>query len=191
MPNPARKLLLSRRPSQRWREHRTCKRSALLRRLRRNKPDGRDPLPNPADESYHRAARWTGIFRADARVRIQLGQRKLARNPVRPSGDRPSVWAAVARPAGLLPTSDDKHSVWERMPSEFRAELAAQAGHDLYPYLRQAVHTTSMQLDPRSRIILSPVGEWDILTASAGRRPDSGVDGISQAIGSARTSPLS
>lgn len=41
-------------------------------RIRRNKSVGRDPLPNSGDESYHRAARWTGVLRADAAIRIQL-----------------------------------------------------------------------------------------------------------------------
>ena len=36
-----------------------------------NPTDG-SHLPNPANESHHRPARWTAIFRADDPVRIQL-----------------------------------------------------------------------------------------------------------------------
>lgn len=60
-------------PSQRWREHRTPKRgAALLGRLRHNQSDGRDSIPHQANESYDRAADWTGVLRADVAVRIRL-----------------------------------------------------------------------------------------------------------------------
>ncbi|WP_204801903.1 hypothetical protein [Mycobacterium riyadhense] len=66
---------------------------------------------------------------------------------------------------GLLPASEDTQSVLDRIPAEFRAELAALATDDLYPYLRHAFHTISTQIDPNSRIMLTPSDGWSVLTA--------------------------
>ena len=78
LPDPTRKLLLPRCSPQRWRQHRTRQCSPLLGRFRRHKSNGRVPIPNPTDDSHHRATGRTAVFRTDAPVRIRLGENWLS-----------------------------------------------------------------------------------------------------------------
>lgn len=63
----------------------------------------------------------------------------------------------------LHPAEDDSQSMLARIPDGYRQQLAALAGFDLFPFIRHAFLTTSLQLDPRSRILLAPLGQWDFL----------------------------
>lgn len=68
----------------------------------------------------------------------------------------------------LRPASDKDGSVFDRIPEEYRPYLAALGTQDLHPYLRQAFHAISIQMDPTARIMMTPQGGWDILTVEPG-----------------------
>jgi hypothetical protein len=64
----------------------------------------------------------------------------------------------------LLPKDDEHQWVIQRLPDGYRVSFATHAAREVFPYLRQYVHTTSAQLDPANAILLQPPDNWEVLT---------------------------
>ncbi|OBA88779.1 hypothetical protein A5633_08395 [Mycolicibacterium elephantis] len=62
-----------------------------------------------------------------------------------------------------LLSKDDTDGILARIPDDYRSGIANHAANDLFPFLRQSLHTTSIQLDPQSPMLLAPTGQWDVL----------------------------